>query len=244
MDKLELLEAYLDGNLSVKEQREFEDLLLKDLELFEEFTLRKNINQALLEDDIVRLRRTLNVITSSQPAGKKIFPLYAQISAVASLVLIISFSWFLFSKPNVSSDQLYDQYYTKYPSLNYNRSETHSDYKSNIINSAFIAYDDGAYAEAKELFIKSLEADEENIMFNYYLAICELELNNYKASEQIFLKLTQDSNHIFWEQSHWYLGMLYLKQNNQEKAEHYFKLIVQNKMCKFCDAKDILKSMN
>jgi tetratricopeptide (TPR) repeat protein len=244
-DKLVLLEEYLDGLLSKQERILFEEILRNDPELMKEFRLRKNVNKALQEKDIVELRDTLDIILGYVSKSKKIYrnPLFIS-SAAASIALIITFSWIsFFSSPKVTSQELFVGNYLKYPAVSCFRSNTHIAKKDLLIFFAFEAYESNDYAKSQEYLYKLRKTDNSNYMIEFYLALCELELNNLDQSEKLLTELINAQNHVFLEQSYWYLGLLYLKQDNIEKAKEVFEFIVKEGMVKKIEAKKILKSL-
>ena len=78
----------------------------------------------------------------------------------------------------------------------------------------------------------------------FYLSICELENDNLKKSEEFLVQLAQNKTHIFWEQSHWYLALNYLKQKNEISAKSELEFIIQEGMSKENEARLILKNLN
>jgi hypothetical protein len=50
------IDKYLDGEMTVREQVTFEELLRKDTALRKEFLFRKDIDHAVAEQDIMNLR--------------------------------------------------------------------------------------------------------------------------------------------------------------------------------------------
>jgi tetratricopeptide (TPR) repeat protein len=241
-DKLVLLEEYLDGLLSKQERILFEEILRSDPVLMKEFRLRKKVNEALLEDDVIELRHTLDGILSNDHTTKRIFknPIFVA-SVAACIALIITFSFFSF--PKLTNQELFADNYSKYPVVTCFRSNTNITKKDLLICSAFEAYESNDYAKSQEYFYKLRETDNANYMIEFYLALCELELNNLGESEKLLLDLTKTKSHIFHEQSSWYLALLYLKQDDVQKAEKTFEIIIKEEMCKKTEAESILKSL-
>jgi len=244
-DKLVLLEEYLDDLLSKQERILFEEILRNDPELMKEFRLRKNVNEALQEDDILELRDTLDGILSDNHKTKKVYknPLFIA-STAACIALLITFSWIsFFSSHKSSSQELFVDNYSKYPVVTCFRSNTNITKTDLLICSAFEAYESNNYVKSQEYLYKLRKTDDANNMIEFYLALSELELNNLGESEKLLVDLTNKRNHIFREQSYWYLALLYLKQDDVEKAKKVFELIIEEKMVKKTESEKILKSL-
>lgn len=244
-DKFVLLEEYLDGLLSKQERILFEEILRSDSVLMKEFLLRKNINEALQEVDIIELRHTLDGILSNDHTTKRIYKNSIFVASLAACIaLIVIFSWIsFFSFPKLTNQELFADNYSKYPVVTCFRSNTNITKKDLLICSAFEAYESNHYAKSQKYFYKLRKTDNANYMIEFYLALCELELNNLGESEKLLIDLTNTRNHIFWEQTHWYLALLYLKQDDVEKAKKVFEVIIKDEMCRKTEAESILKSL-
>jgi hypothetical protein len=244
-EKLVLLEEYLDDLLSERDRILFEEILRNDPELMKEFQLRKDVNEALQESDIMELRNTLDEISKHSNKTKSIYKnSFFITSAAACVVLIIAFSWICFySLSNVNNQHLFGDYYSKYPVVNHFRSNTAKSENDLLLNFAFDAYESNDYIKSSEYLRQLVKADENNYMIKFYLAISEMELCNLKESELLLLDLTKTKSHIFYEQSSWYLALLYLKQDDLEKAKEVFEVIIEEEMCKKMEAESIFKSL-
>ena len=66
-------------------------------------------------------------------------------------------------------------------------------------------------------------------------------LDDINEEKEYLNDLILKKNHIFWEQSHWYLALVYLKQNDMISAENILKQIVKENMIQKSDAQLILK---
>ena len=243
-NKFELIEKYLSGDMSVGEQLEFDNLLRNDPELMKELLLRKEVNDAILEDDIIKLRNTINEITQSdfKLKRKSLNPILISTLAAIFLILIVVSSIFI-SREKVNDKDLFNTYYQKYPSIINSRSSAESE-QEKLFLEAFQEYEMDNFEEASLKFNKLLIDDNSNYLLLFYLSICELENNNLKNSENYLKTLTQNRAHIFWEQAHWYLALNYLHQNDIENSSKILKIIVQENMSKKREAELILKDLN
>ncbi|MBI9053938.1 MAG: zf-HC2 domain-containing protein [Bacteroidales bacterium] len=245
---IELIEAYLEGELSVREKIDFEEHLKNDPELMKEFVLRRAINEAISESDILDLRNTLSEISLPETKAKKLHRNPFVLSSVAAAVIVLFvISWSAFFAGNeVSSSEVFNTYYSKYPVLTCNRSlsESNENLKDKTLVNAFDAYEKEFYIEAKDYFNQVLIMDYSNNMARFYASICEIELNNLKKSEKLLKDLLYKNNHIFWEQAHWYLALVYIKQEKFDKATELLNQIIENEMVHKSESKKILKSLH
>lgn len=245
-NKIYFIEEYLAGELSVKEQTEFEELLRNDNELMKEFLLRKEINEAIFEDDVVDLKNILNEIDISEIKARKLHrnPFVLSSVAAVAIVLIILSGLYLFSNKPMSENEVFNVYYNTYPSVANCRSISTQTDKELIVNKAFSSYDIGDYETSADYFLQTLENNKSNSMVQFYLAICDIELGDFYKSEKLLNELIIQNNHIFWEQSHWYLALVYLKQKDTENAKKIFEIIISENMVMKSESKLIMKSLS
>ncbi|NOQ24530.1 MAG: tetratricopeptide repeat protein [Bacteroidales bacterium] len=245
-NKFDLIEKYLTNEMSVKEQREFEELLLNDPDLMREFVLRKEIDNAVIEDDILNLRDKLGDIINEKPIFslkiKKPF-IYTSVAAVVVLLIMITNINILPDKKKENTE-LFQSYYSPYPTIMCFRSVVDKTEIEEILYKAFSFYDEGKYEQASSSFSKVLNIDSSNYMSQFYLAICEIEKDNFKNANEYLNDLILKKDHVFLEQAYWYLALTKLKQNNFQDAESILEKVVQENMTRKADAELILKNLN
>lgn len=247
MDKFELLESYLDGDLSRKEKIYFEELLRNDPELQKEHQLRKDINDAISECDVMDLRASLSKVMEAKAnkQSSKVRKIVISTSVAASIILLFAIGFNLFNPFGISSSQeIYNNYYSKYLAVCTNRSTIDIGLNSFYTRTAFEAYQNNKYDLAKQNFELVLQEDTTNMMLIFYLGICNMELGKYEEAELLFLDLVKDENHLFWEQSYWYLSLNYMAQDKKKEAKFYLIQIENQRMCRYNEAKKILKLLN
>ncbi len=98
----------------------------------------------------------------------------------------------------------------------------------NTLTEAEILFKEKKYNEALVLFkaIKNEEASIVQPKLLIYLALTETELNNYNVSIDYLTEL-EKSDAIDNHKAYWFKAMLYLKQDDKEKAISSLKLITQ-----------------
>ncbi|MEA2107551.1 MAG: hypothetical protein U9P82_12680 [Bacteroidota bacterium] len=83
------IDKYLDGVMTVREQVTFEELLRKDTALRQEYLLRKAIDQAMAEQDIMNLRDQLNEIMNVHSKKRLLRPVMLSVSAAILIILVV-----------------------------------------------------------------------------------------------------------------------------------------------------------
>ncbi|MDA3954410.1 MAG: hypothetical protein PF485_12250 [Bacteroidales bacterium] len=244
--KFDLIERYLMNDMSVREEVEFEELLKNNPELMREFVLRKEIDCAINEDDILNLRDNLDSIINEKSAFpikfKRSFLYYTVATVVILFILVISIK--ILPLRNQEITEVFQSYYTPYPAIVSFRSSVDRNEIEEILHEAFNYYDEEKYELASVCFRKVLHVDNTNNMSQFYLSICEIEKNNLQVASTFLNDLIIKKDHVFWEQSSWYLALVYLKQNELNKAENLFRKVVQENMARKADAEVILKYLN
>ena len=242
-NKFDLIEKYLMNEMSVREQKEFEESLRNNPDLMKEFLLRKDINDAIIEEDVLSLRNNLNEIVNTEPATTikiKSSYVYSAVAAVIILIVVIA-NIYIFPLGQMDKNEVFQSYYSVYPAIMSFRSPVDQTEIERILYDAFNYYDEGKYEMASKYFKQVLEKDSTNYMSQFYVAVCEIEKNNLSEAEEYLNDLILKKSHIFREQSHWYLALVYLKQNEMISAENILKKIVKENMMQKSDAQFILK---
>lgn len=242
-NKFDLIEKYLMNEMSVREQIEFERLLKNDSDLMREYLLRKDINEAVLEDDVMSLRDNLDKIINDKPIKSRFIKNSYIYSAVAAVIIIVIVVYSIYLIPHLGRDEkdVFQTYYSPYTAIMSFRSATDQTEIEKILYDAFNFYDERKYEAASDYFKIVLEKDNTNYMSQFYLSICEIEKNNFKRAEKYLNDLILKNDNILWEQSHWYLALVYIKQNENANAERVLKKIVKENMTQKSEAEIILK---
>jgi len=246
-NKFDLIEKYLMNDMSVGEIKKFEKQLSEDSDLKKEFLFRKSLNEAISENDVIELRESLSKITSDKyrislitfiDKRRKTF------SIAASIIILISISLSILLPFKQSPDSLFTSNYNTYPALANIRSVESNEYVDKLVLNSFEFYEKNDFIKASESFSKVLSLDSSNVIASFYLALCELENNNFEISEKHLNNLILQKDHLFWEQAHWYLAMIYLKKEENEKAKLIFEEIIEEEMVYTMSAKRILKKLD
>lgn len=224
------IEDFLDGDLTESQLKEFEKDLLEDLNLQMELDLHKEVNEAIMEQDVMDLRSKLEAIkTPPNPAQKRKLKFLTKWNiTAASLALVIglgSLMYIMNNQPAYSNDKVFSNYYKPYNVVVNTRS---ADVMiDNLLITALKSYETKDYRTALTLFKQILDKDSTNITGNFYSGISNIEINEYSKANRNFTRVLKHKNNLFIEQSEWYLGFCYLMTNEKEKALKQFHVIAQ-----------------
>ncbi|MGC9375989.1 MAG: tetratricopeptide repeat protein [Bacteroidales bacterium] len=240
----DLIDRYLEGEMTVREQTSFEELLRKNKELREEFLLRKDINKAIAEEDIMELRDNLDDIMNKKTVKRlPKLAFYSAVAAVITIFIVVGVKFILPTAEN-NGDYIFDVYYENYPSILNARSAGEVSQQELLTRQAFQYYDAQNYKKAINQFKELLSFDTTNHLAMFYIAIAYIELEKYSDAEYYLLQLINNPNQIFWEQSHWYLSLIYLKQNKYDDANKILSVIVKENLYNTSEANEIIEKIN
>lgn len=205
-EKFPLIDAYLTGHISDKENQEFAELR-KSPEFEQEFIYRQEVHQAAKHLGRRELKARLQQL--DRPA-KTIQFKYWWVAAAAMLIALISLP-FLFD--STSSQELYAEFYTKMP--NKVVPITRGDDDPTELKMAFIQYQRGNYEEAKAMLKEKLTTDPDVAI---YLGIIALENEEYIEAISILEPISQNKNDRFTTDASWYLALANLAESDVERT--------------------------
>lgn len=239
-----LIDRYLDGEMSVREQLAFEELLRDNPRLQKEFMFRKNVDEAIAEEDVMNLRDNLEEIIRGKPVNRFLRPVSLAVVAAMALLLLVA-GWLFFKpQPARNGGQLFARSYEKYPSVFNARSTEEVAEQEILLRNAFAYYEQDQFNKAKEVFDSLVHTDQNNHMATFYLAISCIELGELDDAEKYLQLLVREPNQIFWEQSHWYLALVYVKQEKYAEAKKILQTIVNETLSYTAEAEEILKQLD
>ncbi len=234
---LDLIESYLDGDLTMEEMKAFEQLMDGDAELKKEVL----IQQALIEGLKVR-DEVHNVNHPDKMALKKLWEevktdgkrvkintkwirLVGIAASVGLLIWVANSFWYSNNVYSSGEPQTYSKeaFFQPYP-MNVLRGQV-EDSLTEKLNSLTLVYNGKEYDEAiallKILSERILPKEERQLYMGIsYLAIDSLDQANSKL-EPLHL-----SSGLWNEHARWYLTLSYLEQGKKLKAKELLELIV------------------
>lgn len=240
------IEDFLDGGLTDDQLKEFENDLLNDSDLQMELDFHREVDEAIMENDIMDLRSKLEAIeVPPKVEEKRKFKYLTKWNIVAaSLALFLGLGSLMFlvnNKSTYSNEKVYSNYYKPYNVVMNTRSPDAS--IDNMLVNALKSYEARDYRTALNLFKQILEKDSTNITSNFYSGISNLEISEYHKANKNFKRVLRHKNNLFIEQSEWYLGFCYLMTNERDKAIKQFSTIAKGNSFYRSKAQEILSKL-
>lgn len=229
-DDIELIEGYIHQELSEEQNTAFEAKLAENSSLKLDIELIKEIDLAISEDELIKLRNNLQKISHKAKNQKNIeqsfFSKFKKnkiiISAVAaSLLILLAITTLIPGKS--SHNDLYLKFYSTYQTSGINRSGEFNTDK--MLNIALQNFDKKQYETSIDFLKKVIEKNPNNIVGHFYFGMALQETKNYHEAIDQYQTVINNNNNLFIEQANWYIGLCYLKTNENKKAFDTFKYL-------------------
>ncbi len=229
-----LFEDYLSGDLSVEETTNFENRINTDEAFKKAFNIYQNFSDYLEheignEDKTSDFRANLDSIShryftkldiEENPIEVKNTFSFYKFAVAASIALLMGF--FVFNQFTGGA--------------NYNDFNNHEtldfgvrgdDGNIGLLIKTTKAFNNKEYTEAKGYLEQLLKEDPENIEYNFYYAITNIELDNFEKADGT-LKTIQEGNSAYNNRATWYLALSKLKQEKEEACIILLKTIPED----------------
>lgn len=229
-----MIETYLDGKLKGKDLKKFKEQIEKDPSLKKKIQLYKEINEAIVDDDIENFRNLVKSIKNTGQ-GRKIIFTVARYIAVASIVVLLGI-WF--ANNTTSTEKLYGQLYNPYETDFNKRSVEKSTDK---IEFAFLLYEEGDYEASFAVLENYLEQNNSNSTARFFYGLCAIELKKYDLAEYTLQTVANENSTPYSIHAKWYLALTYLKTDKIESANALFNELAGTKNVYQQKAKKALK---
>jgi hypothetical protein len=240
------IEKFIDGELESELLEEFLAELNENTDLMTEVSLRKNVNEAIGENDIFSLRERLvsarksaenNEMKSIIPAtATKLTSNWKKYAAVAVILIGIS-STLKFGLNN--SDRTYNSFYNS-PEWAPERSVT-SDV--NILSEANSYYINGNYQKAIDLYDVAITSESEKYVFHFYKGASLQNMNKFDEAIPEYNQVISHGNNLFIEEAEWNKSLCYVKLGEIEKANEQLNAIINKNGFYKKDAKAVLRKI-
>ncbi len=237
----ELLERYIEGEVTPEEQKSIRQRIKNDPEFQKEYELRLGINNAIKEKNIMQLRYKLSMIHDQEikeSAGTvyQIFRRNWHLAAASITILILVGSLLISNLNEQGPDNLFKQYYSPDAIFTARSSELSENLD---LTTGLQKFQKQNYTEA----INLLKNVSDNTVSDYYLGISYIETNQFLEAKNAFHKITQKDNNLFTEQAEWYKGLCLLKLKELTEAKELFTSISMSSSIYNQNAKEILKEL-
>ncbi|OQX81390.1 MAG: hypothetical protein B6D61_00795 [Bacteroidetes bacterium 4484_249] len=245
MDKSkQQIEDFLDGNLPEKELSSFLKQKEADKEFAKEIDFRLEVNEAIQDKGLMELREILDNQRKQSlnypffSFRKDLLKTWHLAAASFSLILVAGGLWYILSNNPYSTEKLVTKYYKPaHPILQVRSVEINAD---NALNNAFKHYKQKDFDNALNYF-NSLD---NQITARFYSGICYIELEKFDNAIESFNFVIEDKDNLFIEQAEWYLGLIYLMDNQKNNAVKQFEVIAGSDSYYAKQAGDILQYLN
>jgi len=244
---IEKIEKYLDRELKAEDIRNIEDQMKNDPDFAKEVQLNKELSQAIMEKDVMNLRRSMQSIHEKHNnrrklAGKviKLFEekTYATTSIAAAIVLaLVVGALMIFGVQNQPAENLFASYYQPDEAVMIVRSGSNPE--DIDLKEALLAYHEKNYDNA----IALLDKQNNNILAKYYLGLSYLETDKINNAITTFKAIIDHNNNLFVEQAEWYLALCYVKNDQEAEAKIWFEKIADSESIFKEKARRVMKNM-
>lgn len=196
----------------------------------ESILLSHDIDRAIMQEDIMSLRATLNDLGNGMVNSKKKVFLpkrtYAITTAIAA-VFVLLFATSLVLNQNsgsIGSERSFNKYFQSYDGIGNKRGP--SEVGNRIVELGIQKYNKGEYSNALELFEACISDDNKTETVLLYAGSSALLTDNPAKALGYFNNWDEDSP--IFEQVQWYTAGCYLKQKDFDKTKAILKKISED----------------
>lgn len=212
-EEYETIERFLQNEMTEADAAAFKIKLQADKILQQKTEevklLLVGIKEVSLEEQMVKFHNSMSIKKAGRVvAFSKRWLIAASVLAIACLSL-----WWFAGREN-KYDKLYASYFTPDPGLitAMGSSENYS------FEKAMVEYKEGNYKKAIEAWSALRSAQQQSDTLNYFLGMAYLAMNKKARAKEFLTLITNDSNKSFYKDACWYLGLVFLKEGEKEKA--------------------------
>lgn len=244
----EQLEKYLKGEMSAKEMKKFEAMLINDNELLREIALEQELDAVLMDSDILDLKMKLANARNSSGKAVHLSPVISMmksnmkyVAAAASMGVLITAGVLTLTPRSYTSDKLFKMYYQPDKAVVVNRAG-----RGNVnIVEALMKFQKKEFEVASGMFEEILINNPDNIALRFYNGISYIETEKYDEAIKSFNIILKDKDNLYVEHAEWYVALCYLKKEQVEDARIQL-LRIANEEDGFYkeDAKKILEKLD
>lgn len=215
LKNIELIEEYYEGRLDARARIAFENRLLIDEELKEEYELYKAIVTVIKENGNNNLKNQMKIadaeLDNAAEVKKLISPKQKYLAMAASIILFIGIAFFWKYTTDSKLSALADKYYDKEKGLPIEMTTNKGKY-DDVMN----LYKQVDYNGAKNEINKLLVVNSYNDTLNYFLGVVTYELMDFETAKLGLNKIKLDSR--YFEKAQYRIILIALKQNNKKLA--------------------------
>jgi len=170
------------------------------------------------EDD-----RVNSVAAGKKGISRKLYIRYISLSAAAITAVILLIRTLL---PSSDHENLFTSYYKPFDAVSPVTRNVNSDLNI-AFSSAISNYKKGDYKSASDGLETVLKMDPSSSSAEFFLGLSQLELGSYDIAVKHLLTIAGGSGD-YSKEARWYLGLIYLKTGNRQKASECFESLVKS----------------
>lgn len=240
-ENLDIVDRYLEGNLSEQERTTFEERLLHDEVLRQQVDEMKLIRAGIKHASRKAALQNLKALESTlPPVNNNGLTLWANTWLQAAAVLLIGLVTYALWPAAVDEQALFATHFEVYPNIIMPTVRGEMPNDSTLKTLAFRAYDQKQYEEAAVLFDR---IDTKDVDILFYLGNCYLANSQAEKALSLFEKVLSEYE-VFDEQAEWYIAASYLKLEERERARQALEKVVTRNGAYKEKAQIILEKLN
>lgn len=237
---IDLIDGYIKGQLDSTDKKSFEDRLRNEVDfatLFQEVKLAKEaIRRKAMKNNfevLQSLEQTLPAIAIANNDKKPIrkqhhLGFFKKWSVAAGFLFFVVGASFFFLNKNISSEEIYQQYFHIYPNMEterglINMANTRTPGSNNPEKNAFTFYDAQNFSAAIKAFKVLINVDPKP-KYYFFLANALMANNQYKEAIEI-LQTQKNTPSEYQIRIQWYLNLAYLKTGDTDSAKSMLQII-------------------
>ena len=237
----ELIQKYLENNLSAEELNVFQEKMAADSDFAEDVRLATMIDANFLVQQKLHWKNLLQEEKKFQKGNKRIIPLSVW-GLAATFLLLITGGLFWLLNSNSLKDQVNQQLADYYVAPEVTRdSVSNLDENWNEIRAHYLAQDfERTAAKINEV----IEKEGASPKLYFYLGLAHLYNSppDYSSAEAAFKTILASQN-AFEEETLWFLSLTYLKAGKIELGRPLLQRVVSEKKWKSEEAQKLLKQL-
>ncbi|MBK7409430.1 MAG: tetratricopeptide repeat protein [Saprospirales bacterium] len=210
------IEGYLSNRLSLEERHRVENHML-DCPL---------CSDAVDGYDLLRADSKSGKETEKKPVRMRVLN-WRFFSAAAAVIILLAAVVWIYPK-QYDTDQLFASYYASYNSdldIRFRQTGIEASPADTPLTRGLQAYAAQDYSRSISQLEEFLQANPNHLVSRFYLALAQMEEGREAEAIKNF-STVQMARQEYWEESSWYLALLYVKSNQPEQARELLNTLI------------------
>ncbi|MEL7005246.1 MAG: tetratricopeptide repeat protein [Bacteroidota bacterium] len=217
---IEKIDAFLNGELSGEDLRNFELALEQNEELQDEVELHRDIQRVMADKDSLELKNQLIEIAKQPMEGSKMsVSRYLYLSIAATVVLFISLV-FVLQNGSKTEEELFESYYMEYPVPGKLRGNN----DVNTYDEAIRLYEEGKYLQSINAFQSEFSKDSTNHLVLIYLGNSYLKTQQWGSAIQTLEQIPENSRYVY--DAYWFTALSKIREKQVDSAKQLLSKLI------------------